>query len=75
MNKYKRHFALQHDQKDCGCACLKMIIKYHSGIANLEHLKELSGTTAKGTSMLGLIQASKYFGLRATTYQASIEDT
>ena len=74
MNKYKRYFVLQHDQKDCGCACLNMIVKYYGGIANLEHLKELSGTTAKGTSMLGLIQASKHFGLRATAYQASIED-
>ena len=74
MNNYKKYFVSQHDQKDCGCACLKMILKYFGSDANLEHLKELSGTTSKGTSMLGLIQASEYFGIQAKAYQASIED-
>lgn len=74
MNKYKKYVVLQHDQKDCGCACLKMVLKYYGGDANLEHLKELSGTTAKGTSMLGLIQASEHLGIEAVAYEASVED-
>ncbi len=74
MNKYKKYFVLQHDQKDCGCACLKMVLRYYGGDANLEHLKELSGTTAKGTSMLGLIQASGHLGVEAQAFEASVED-
>lgn len=74
MNEYKKFVVLQHDQKDCGCACLKTILKYNGGNANLEHLKELSGTTSKGTSMLGLIQATEKFGLNAEAYEASVDD-
>jgi len=74
MIKYKKFIVLQHDQKDCGCACLKTVLKYYGSDANLEHLKELSGTTVRGTSMLGLIQASENFNLNAEAFEASIED-
>lgn len=65
---------LQHDQKDCGCACLKMALRYYGGDTNLEYLKEISGTNSKGTTFLGLIQASEKIGLFSEAYQASIED-
>lgn len=71
---YKKYVVLQHDQKDCGCACLKTILRYYDGDTNLEYLKEISGTTKKGTSFLGLIQASEKIGLSAEAYEASIED-
>ncbi|WP_166386927.1 peptidase domain-containing ABC transporter [Polaribacter sp. 11A2H] len=74
MNKYKKYVVLQHDQKDCGCACLKMALRYYGGDANLEYLKEISGTNSEGTSLLGLIQASEKVGLLSEAYQASIED-
>lgn len=64
----------QHDQKDCGCACLKMTLRYHGGDANLEYLKEISGTNSRGTTFLGLIQASEKIGLLSEAYQANIED-
>ncbi|WP_298951974.1 cysteine peptidase family C39 domain-containing protein [uncultured Nonlabens sp.] len=71
---YKKHLVLQQDQKDCGCACLKMVLRYYSSDENLEYLKELSGTNEKGTSFLGLIQASEKLGIEAIAYNASIED-
>ncbi|MGZ0016473.1 peptidase domain-containing ABC transporter [Yeosuana sp. AK3] len=74
INKYKKHVVLQHDQKDCGCACLKSILQFYGGDTNLEYLKEISGTSSKGTSFLGLIQASEKIGLSSEAYQASIED-
>ncbi|WP_445957576.1 peptidase domain-containing ABC transporter [Yeosuana sp.] len=73
-NKYKKYVVLQHDQKDCGCACLKSILQYYGGDTNLEYLKELSGTSSEGTSFLGLIQASEKIGLSSEAYQANIED-
>lgn len=73
-HKFKKYFVLQHDQKDCGCACLKMILRYYKGDVNLEYLKEISGTTSKGTSFLGLIQASEKIGLFSEAYEASLED-
>ncbi|HIP33213.1 MAG TPA: ATP-binding cassette domain-containing protein [Bacteroidia bacterium] len=74
MNKFKKFVVLQHDQKDCGCACLKSVLRYNGSDANLEHLKELSGTTSKGTSMLGLIETSEKFGLKSRAFEASIEN-
>ena len=65
---------MQHDQKDCGCACLKMALKFYGGDVNLEYLKEISGTSSKGTSFLGLIQASEKIGLSSEAYEASLED-
>jgi ATP-binding cassette subfamily B protein len=74
ISKYKKHIVLQHDQKDCGCACLKMTLRFYGGDANLEYLKEISGTNSKGTTFLGLIQASEKIGLFSEAYEASIED-
>jgi len=74
INKYKTYEVLQHDQKDCGCACLRMALKFYGGDTNLEYLKEISGTSSKGTSFLGLIQASEKIGLSSEAYEASIED-
>ncbi len=74
INTYKKYVVLQHDQKDCGCACLKMALRYYGGDANLEYLKEISGTSSKGTSFFGLIQASEKIGLSSEAYEASIND-
>lgn len=74
MRKFKKYFVQQHDEKDCGSACLLSIAKYYGRDYNLEYLKEISGTTSKGTTFLGLIQASTKIGLEATAYQAGIQD-
>ena len=74
IHKYKKYVVLQHDQKDCGCACLKMALKYYGGDTNLEYLKEISGTNSNGTSFLGLIQASDKIGLFSEAFQATIDD-
>ncbi|MCV6628672.1 MAG: ABC transporter transmembrane domain-containing protein [Flavobacteriaceae bacterium] len=71
---YKKYLVYQHDQKDCGCACLRMALKYYGGDTNLEFLKEISGTNTRGTSILGLIQASKKIGLLAEAFKASIPE-
>lgn len=73
-NRYEEYMVLQHDQKDCGCACLKMALRYYGGEVNLEYLKEISGTSSRGTSFLGLIQAAKKIGINALSYEASMDD-
>jgi ATP-binding cassette subfamily B protein len=51
-----------------------MTLRFYGGDANLEYLKEISGTNSKGTTFLGLIQASEKIGLFSEAYEASIED-
>jgi ATP-binding cassette, subfamily C, bacteriocin exporter len=51
----QKTFSRQHDQQDCGVACLLSVIRFYGGNATLERLRELSGTHTQGTTMLGLV--------------------
>ena len=59
----------QRDQSDCGVACLASIIQMHGGFASIESLRELSGTSIQGTSLLGLQHASQKNGLEAEAFE------
>jgi len=64
---------LQHDQSDCGVACLLSVIKYYEGNNSLEKLREISGTTKQGTTLLGLYQAANGLGFEASGNEADIQ--
>ena len=72
LRKIKRSYVRQQDQSDCGVACLAALIKYFGGDISLEKLREESGTTQTGTTLLGLYQAAPKFGLVAGAYEADI---
>ncbi|WP_342032614.1 peptidase domain-containing ABC transporter [Flavobacterium keumense] len=63
---------LQHDQSDCGVACLLSIIKFYKGDCSLEKLRKLSGTTQQGTTLLGLYQVANQLGFTAEGFQTNI---
>jgi len=69
----KKTFSLQHDQSDCGVACLLSLIQYYGGVHTLEELRILSGTTREGTTLLGLYQAANQLGFEAEGNEATIE--
>jgi len=69
----KQTFTIQHDQSDCGVACLLSLIQYYGGSNNLEKLRELSGTTKQGTTLLGLYQAANELGFTAQGNEADIK--
>jgi ATP-binding cassette, subfamily C, bacteriocin exporter len=64
---------IQHDQSDCGVACLLSIINYYGGDNSLEKLRELSGTNKQGTTLLGLYQAANKLGFEANGCEADIQ--
>ncbi|WP_299106096.1 peptidase domain-containing ABC transporter [uncultured Tenacibaculum sp.] len=64
---------LQHDQSDCGVACLLSLIQYYGGTNSLEKLRELSGTTKQGTTLLGLYQTANKVGFTAEGNEADIQ--
>jgi len=70
----KQTFVLQHDQSDCGIACLLSLIKFYGGDSSLEKLRELSGTTKQGTTLLGLYQAANKIGFTAQGNEGKISD-
>lgn len=67
--KYKKKinesFVHQQDSTDCGPACLLMLIKYYCGESSITHLREISGTSNQGTTLLGLCQAAQTMGFDA----------
>ncbi|UCH14724.1 MAG: peptidase domain-containing ABC transporter [Bacteroidales bacterium] len=63
----------QQDYSDCGVACLISIINYFGGKEKPEKLRELSGTSKQGTTMLGLYQAACQSGFIAQGLQADIK--
>ena len=64
---------LQHDQTDCGVACLLSLVRYYGGEQSLEKLRELSGTNTEGTTLLGLYQAANQIGFDAEGCEADIQ--
>lgn len=68
----KRTHTLQLDQSDCGVACLMSLIKLYGGINSIEKLRELSGTSKQGTTMLGLYQAANQIGFTAEGCEADL---
>src|SRR5699024_6963891 len=64
----------QQDQSDCGVACLLSVMKYFGGDTKLERLRELSGTSSRGTTLLGLYQAAGKVGLQAEPYEADLKN-
>lgn len=72
--KVHKSWIQQQDQSDCGVACMASVIAYFGGSVALEQLREKSGTTQTGTTLLGLYQAASQFGLIAEPYEADIEN-
>jgi len=64
---------LQHDQSDCGVACLLSLIRLYGGTSTLENLRELSGTTKEGTTLLGLYQSAHQLGFDAQGCESDIK--
>lgn len=60
-----KSFVTQHDSTDCGAACLLMILRYYGGDSSITHIREISGTSNTGTTLLGLCQAAKTMGFEA----------
>ncbi len=73
QKQYSKTLTLQLDQSDCGVACLLSVIQYYEGSNSLENLRELSGTTRQGTTLLGLHQAANQLGFNAQGNEADIQ--
>jgi ATP-binding cassette, subfamily C, bacteriocin exporter len=71
--KKSRFPTLQHDRSDCGVACLSSIIQFYHGFVAIEKLRELSGTTQQGTTLLGLYQGAQKCGFDTEGGQAGTD--
>ena len=71
MKKYP--FVKQEGIKDCGVACLSMIINYYKGYVNYERLIDMTKTNKNGSSALNIIEAAKNIGFKANGIKTDLE--
>lgn len=73
MKTYSKHieFVPQHDQMDCGPACVSMITSYYGKKYSLQYLRDSSYITRDGVSLLGIIQAARKVGFETFSSKLS----
>lgn len=63
----------QHDEKDCGAACLATIAKTHGLNLSVTSIREMAGTDLQGTSAYGVIKAAERLGFSAKGVRGDTE--
>ena len=71
---HKMKFIPQHDQMDCGPACLAMIASHYGKDYDLHILRNNSFITKEGVSLLGITEASEKIGFKTLSTKLKIED-
>lgn len=65
---------MQHDERDCGAACLATIAKYYGLKKPLSAFRELTKTDRNGTNLYGMIDAAKKIGLHSEALYGTPEE-
>lgn len=68
--RIQESFVKQQDSSDCGVASLVSIARYYGGQVAMEIVRELSGTSRDGTTLMGLYQAAEKLGFVAEGLEA-----
>lgn len=63
----------QHDNSDCGAACLASIAAHYRLGLPLARIRQLADTSSKGTNLLGMINAATNNGFTARGVRADAE--
>ena len=64
----------QHDQRDCGAACIAMIAAHYGAKLSVSYCRELTKTDRTGTNLYGLIDGASKIGLKAEALSGTPED-
>ena len=52
----------QHDQSDCGAACLASVMAHYDLKMPISRIRQITGTDKRGTNVLGLVEAAEKVG-------------
>ncbi len=64
----------QHDERDCGAACLSMIAAHYGLRLPISRCRELTKTDKSGTNLYGLVNGAASIGLRAEALSGSPDE-
>lgn len=71
---FKNKIINQQGIKDCGPACLAMLINHHKGYVEIERLKEMCKTSKNGTTAYDLIESCKQCGFESYALKAKLNE-
>lgn len=74
FNEIKRIHTTQLNEMDCGSACLSMFVKFVSGGATHQEVRERTGWSSKGLSIFNLIRAAQTFQIELSGLKGSLEE-
>lgn len=63
----------QHDITDCGAACLASVAEFHGLKLPISKIRQYASTDAKGTNVLGMIEAAQKMKLMAKGVKGTFE--
>ncbi|MET3129147.1 ATP-binding cassette subfamily B protein [Arcicella rosea] len=66
-------FYQQLDQMDCGPTCLRMIAKHYGLSLNIQRLRDASGFSREGVSLLGIAEAAESVSFRTVAVKVTID--
>ncbi|PZE20047.1 peptidase domain-containing ABC transporter [Paenibacillus xerothermodurans] len=70
--KKKVPYIEQMEHSECGLACLGMVLGYHGRRIGLPELRDMFGTSPKGSSLMDLIKMGEKFQLDGKAYKAEV---
>lgn len=70
----KIHLIKQHDEKDCGAACLSMILEYYGKKLPIASIREAIQVDQYGANIYGMIDGAKKNGLIASGLEGTVEE-
>ena len=71
MVKYVKYpHVQQHDEKDCGAACLSMISEFYGLKLTVAKCRNLIQVDAQGANIYGIVDGSRQIGLEANALEA-----
>lgn len=65
---------LQHDERDCGSACLAMVASHYGYKNNLSFFRKITSTDKWGTNILGIVEGASCIGLSAEALEGERKD-
>lgn len=68
------HLVKQHDEKDCGAACLAMIADAYGLKVPVVHCRQLIRVDNDGANLYGLLEGAKALGLNGEALEGSFEE-
>ena len=70
----KMYLIRQHDEKDCGAACLSMILEYYGLKLPMAVIRDAIQVDQNGANIYGMLEGASRFGLKGDARGGNAED-